>query len=141
MRRRSRRGINRRDAAWEMAMKNRKLGILALIAIAGGAQAQPQGPPTEWKDWGGSSARMNYSPLSQITATNVADLKPVWVWDSGKFGRTWETRPLLIDGLLYLTESQTGDIIALEPETGKPVWRTKPPVTVGAGINRRSLAY
>ena len=84
---------------------------------------------------------MNYSPLNQITAANVAGLKPVWVWDSGKFGRTWETRPLLIDGLLYLTESQTGDTIALEPETGKLVWRAKPPVTVGAGLNRRSFAY
>jgi quinoprotein glucose dehydrogenase len=124
-----------------MAMKKSGIVLLALIAIAGGAQAQPQGQPTEWKDWGGSGARLNYSPLSQITAANVADLKPVWVWDSGKFGRTWEIRPLLIDGLLYICESQSGDIVALEPETGKTVWRTKPPVTAGAGINRRSLAY
>ena len=76
---------------------------------------------------------MHYSPLNQITAANVANLKPAWVWDSGKFGRTWEITPLLIDGLLYFSESQTGDIIALEPETGKQVWRAKPPVTVGAG--------
>ncbi|HEY8255225.1 MAG TPA: PQQ-binding-like beta-propeller repeat protein, partial [Rhizomicrobium sp.] len=120
-------------------MKNRAICILAFAGagLMGGAHAQP----TEWKDWGGTSARMNYSPLGQITATNVANLKPVWVWDSGKFGRTWETRPLLIDGLLYFTESQSGDIIAMEPETGKLVWRAKPPVTVGAGLNRRALAY
>ncbi len=122
-------------------MKNRAAWILAFagMGLVGGAAAQPQA--TEWKDWGGDSARMNYSPLDQITAANVANLKPVWVWDSGKFGRTWETRPLLIDGLLYFTESQSGDIIALEPETGKLVWRAKPPVTVGAGLNRRALAY
>jgi quinoprotein glucose dehydrogenase len=123
-----------------MAMKNRAAWILALtgLGLVGTANAQPA---TEWKDWGGDSARMHYSPLNQISATNVANLKPAWVWDSGKFGRTWETMPLLIDGLLYLTESQTGDLIALEPETGKLVWRAKPPVTVGAGLDRRALAY
>jgi quinoprotein glucose dehydrogenase len=125
-------------------MKNRLTSLTTVLALTSilagaGAMAQPRG--TEWKDWGGDSARRNYSPLGQITATNVANLKPVWVWDSGKFGRTWETRPLLIDGLLYFTESQSGDVIAMEPETGKLVWRAKPPVTVGAGLNRRALAY
>ncbi|HEX2762158.1 MAG TPA: hypothetical protein VHM27_16665, partial [Rhizomicrobium sp.] len=122
-------------------MKNHAAGIVALagIGLLGGVMAQPT--VTDWKDWGGTGARMNYSSLNQITAANVADLKPVWVWDSGKFGRTWQTRPLMIDGLLYFTESQSGDIIAMEPESGKLVWRTKPPVTVGAGVNRRALAY
>lgn len=122
-------------------MKNHAAGIVALagIGLLGGAMAQPT--VTDWKDWGGTGARMNYSSLKQITAANVADLKPVWVWDSGKFGRTWQTRPLMIGGLLYFTESQSGDIIAMEPESGKLVWRTKPPVTVGAGVNRRGLAY
>lgn len=120
-------------------MKNRAAWFLALagIGLVGGANAQP----SEWKDWGGDMARRNYSPLSQISAANVANLKPVWAWDSGKMGRTWETRPLLIDGLLYFSESQSGDIIAMEPETGKLVWRTKPPVKVGAGLNRRAFAY
>lgn len=122
-------------------MKNHAAGIVALagIGLLGGATAQPTG--TDWKDWGGTGARMNYSSLNQITAANVAGLKPVWVWDSGKFGRTWQTRPLMIGGLLYFTDSQSGDIIAMEPESGKLVWRTKPPVTVGAGVNRRGLAY
>lgn len=108
-------------------MKNHVAGIVALagIGLLGGAMAQPT--VTDWKDWGGTGARMNYSSLKQITAANVADLKPVWVWDSGKFGRTWQTRPLMIGGLLYFTESQSGDIIAMEPESGKLVWRTKPP--------------
>ena len=78
---------------------------------------------------GRDSARTHYSPLNQITAANVSRLKPVWVWDGGNFGRSWEITPLLIDGLLYISETQSGDIIALEPETGKEVWRRKSPVT------------
>jgi quinoprotein glucose dehydrogenase len=126
-----------------MVMKNHAAWLLALagMGLVGGAGAQPPMAAGEWKDWGGTSARMSYSSLNQITAENVANLKPVWVYDSGKFGRTWETRPLMIGGLLYFTESQSGDLIGMEPETGKLVWRTKPPVTVGAGLNRRGLAY
>ena len=122
--------MNRRGAS-------RAAGLVLTIGLAAAAQAQT----TEWKDWGGSSARMNYSALGKITPANVAGLKPAWVWDSGKFGRTWEIRPLLIDGLLYISEPQSGDIIALQPETGKLVWRTAPPVKAGAGLDRRSLAY
>jgi len=122
--------MNRRGAS-------RAAGLVLTIGLAAAAQAQT----TEWKDWGGSSARLSYSSLNQISAANVAGLKPVWVWDSGKFGRTWEIRPLLIDGLLYISEPQSGDILALQPETGKEVWRTKPPVRIGAGLDRRSFAY
>ncbi len=129
-------------------MKNRKtrkslitmLG-LASFALIQTAVGQSISRTTEWKDWGGDTARTHYSHLSQITAANVSKLKPAWVWDGGNFGRSWEITPLLIDGLLYISETQTGDIIALEPETGKEVWRRKAPVTVGGKIDRRGLAY
>jgi glucose dehydrogenase len=128
-----------------MAMKNRRTRksltiLLGLSALINTAMGQSISRPTEWKDWGGDAARTHYSALNQITAGNVAQLKPVWVWDGGQLGRSWEITPLLIDGLLYITENQTGDIIALEPETGKQVWRSKAPVTVGR-IDRRGLAY
>ncbi|MFO1247292.1 MAG: PQQ-binding-like beta-propeller repeat protein [Alphaproteobacteria bacterium] len=121
-------------------MNRRGLSQAAALALTIGL-ATAQAQTGEWKDWGGTYARMSYSPLKQVTAANVAGLKPVWVWDSGKFGRTWEIRPLMIDGLLYISEPQTGDIIALQAETGKEVWRTKPPVRIGAGLDRRALAY
>jgi glucose dehydrogenase len=115
-----------------------RTAVLALASFA--LMTAAQGQPTEWKDWGGDAARTHYSPLNQINAANVSSLKPAWVWDGGQLGRSWEITPLLIDGLLYISENQTGDIIALEPETGKQVWRSKPPVTVGR-IDRRGLAY
>ena len=115
--------------------------VLASAGLMTAAQGQSASGPTEWKDWGGDAARMHYSALNQITATNVSSLKPAWVWDSGKLGRSWEITPLLIGGLLYISENQSGDIIALEPETGKEAWRAKPPVTIGKSIDRRGLAY
>ena len=121
--------------------KKSRIPVLALASFALITAAAAQTAPTEWKDWGADTARTHYSPLNQITATNVSRLKPVWVWDGGNFGRSWEITPLLIDGLLYISETQSGDIIALEPETGKEVWRRKAPVTVGRRIDRRGLAY
>lgn len=108
------------------------------FCLASAAMAEPSA--TEWKDWGGDAARTHYSALDQINAANVSGLKPAWVWDGGQFGRSWEITPLLIDGLLYISENQTGDVIALAPETGRQVWRTKAPVPVGR-LDRRGLAY
>src|SRR4051812_42645654 len=97
-----------------------------LALAAAGAMAQTP-KPTEFKTWGADSGRTNWSPISQINAANVAGLKAAWVYDPGTTGRGWESTPLLIDGLLYASDADKGDIIALEPETGKEVWRNKAP--------------
>ena len=115
-------------------------GLVSLALLSILLMTSAQGQPTEWTDWGGDTARTHYSALSQITAANVSSLKPAWVWDGGQLGRSWEITPLLIGGLLYISENQSGDIIALEPETGKTVWRTRPPVLAGR-LDRRGLAY
>ena len=69
----------------------------------------------------------------------MSQLKPAWIFDSGKFGRSWEDTPLLINGLLYVIEAGSSDVIALQPETGKEVWRHKAPE--GKARDQRALAY
>ncbi|MEO8050451.1 MAG: hypothetical protein ABI833_08570, partial [Acidobacteriota bacterium] len=66
---------------------------LALLVVSN-VRSQT-GEATDWKDWGGDAARTHFSPLNQITAANVSQLKPAWVWDPGTFGRSWEITPLL----------------------------------------------
>ena len=109
-----------------------RTGAAALLAGVGAgalASASVAAPaaPTEWKAWGGDNARNHFSPLAQITPANVAQLKPVWVYDPGTTGRGWQNEPLLIDGLLYISDADRGDVVALQPETGKEVWRWKAP--------------
>ena len=111
-------------------------GLAALVSSNG---AMAQGKATEWKDWGGDAARTHFSTLNQITAANVANLKPAWVWDTGKFGRSWEITPLLLGGLLIASEPGTSDVVALQPETGKEVWRHKAPA--GQRNDRRGFSY
>jgi len=81
---------------------------------------------------------VRYSPLTQIDAKNVNQLKPVWVYDTGAKGRGWEETPLVVDGVMYL--SIPGGASAVDPETGKEIWRFTP-----TGLSRpgrdRGVAY
>src|SRR6266576_1058533 len=117
---------------------NALLAVAALVVSGASADAQTA-KATDWQDWGGDAARTHFSPLQQITAANVSQLKPAWVWDSGKFGRSWEITPLLIDGLLIVSEPGTTDVVALVPESGKEVWRHKAPA--GRSLDRRGFGY
>ena len=123
-------------------MKNPSGGkSLILLLLAAAAMHIPpasaeQAASGDWKVWGGDQRS---ATLDQINAKNVSQLKPAWIYDSGKFGRSWEDTPLLINGLLYVIDAGSSDVIALQPETGKQVWRHKAPE--GKDRDQRALAY
>jgi glucose dehydrogenase len=79
-----------------------------------------------------------YSALTQITPKNVADLKPVWVYDTGVKGRGWQLTPLVVDDVMYI--STPNGAAALDPETGKPIWNFTPTNLSRPGRNR-GVAY
>ena len=96
----------------------------AVFAVGVTGVAQQAAEPTEWTVWGGDAAQTHFSPLTQLTPENVSQLRPVWVYNPGTTGRGWENTPLLIDGLMYVSDP-TGDIVALDPINGDPIWRWK----------------
>jgi glucose dehydrogenase len=115
--------------------------VLALLATTGlvissSAFAQKA---TEWTVSGGDPGFNRFSPLDQINATNVANLKPVWVYDTGQFTRNWENTPILVGGLLFVEMAPTADLAALDPVTGKQIWRRKAPE--GKGGDYRGMTY
>ncbi|MCC6589036.1 MAG: pyrroloquinoline quinone-dependent dehydrogenase [Bryobacterales bacterium] len=87
----------------------------------------------EWAYYGGDSGGMKYSPLRQITPTNVTRLKVAWTFKTGEMsdGKTLPTRsafeatPLVDDGVMYLT-TPFNRLIALDPDTGKQKWAFDP---------------
>ncbi|WP_263418131.1 outer membrane protein assembly factor BamB family protein [Terriglobus albidus] len=120
-------------------MRTRSIGgaVVGAIVVVGAATALTQrsremgsGPI----DWG----HARYSSLTQINVGNVQGLKPVWVYDTGVKGRGWEGSPIVVDGVMYL--SIPGGASALDPETGKELWRFVP-----QGLSRpgrdRGVAY
>ena len=59
----------------------------------------------------------SYSPLNEITAANVKDLRLAWVWNMNEGGAN-QTMPLVHNGIMYLWN--TGNIIqALDAKTGE----------------------
>ncbi len=105
-----------------------------LLAVASVAAAQPEtdegGPIVQWPVYGGTLAARHYSPLDQIDAQNVGDLRVAWRWFAGNFGPRpeprSETTPLMIDGILYATAGITRNVVAIDARTGETLWVWRP---------------
>ncbi len=113
--------------AWVLPGRVPLLAIAGFLALGGVAPAVQHGAPAgEWRVYGGDHASTGYSSLDQINAENVADLEIVWEWTGRNFGprpetRT-ETRPLMIDGVLYATAGTRRAVVAIDPGTGETLW-------------------
>jgi quinoprotein glucose dehydrogenase len=104
-----------------------------------------------WPYYGHDAGGMRYSPLTQITRDNVSQLRVAWTFQTGDVseggGRRkrsgFETTPLLVDGILFLTTA-FNRIIALDPETGKQRWAYDPKIDLdgdyGDGLINRGVA-
>jgi alcohol dehydrogenase (cytochrome c) len=79
--------------------------------------------PTRWPTFSGDYTGQRHSPLTQITPRNVSRLVPQWTFQTGSFarGRGFETTPLAVDGVLYVTGSNNY-AWALDARTGRPFW-------------------
>jgi quinoprotein glucose dehydrogenase len=101
--------------------------LLALPTIAAG---QDDSTLMEWPVYGGNLASQFYSPLDQIGADNVGDLRIAWRWHAGNFGPRpeikSETTPLMIDGVLYATAGITRNVAAIDAKTGETLWLWRP---------------
>src|SRR5262252_4501302 len=103
----------------------RSIAILAgaILCLASIPAAGPAG--SDWPSYGHDPGGQRFSPLDKINRANVASLKVAWTFRTGDAyqpprGRptAFESTPLYIDGILYLT-TPLGRVIALDPVTGK----------------------
>jgi quinoprotein glucose dehydrogenase len=92
---------------------------------------------SDWKTYGNDPGHMRFSTLTQITPENVTRLTKAWEFDTKTPGRKWQNTPVVINNTMYIT-LQNGGVVALEPETGKEIWRFETPVR---GRSVRAVAY
>jgi quinate dehydrogenase (quinone) len=118
-------------------MSSRRLAIALVFVLAASfgvawqrGVSQPDG---DWPSYGRDPGAQRYSPLTQITPRNVVDLEQVWSFDTG--ATNLQVTPLVVDGLMYLTGGTS--VFALEPETGKQVWK----FDASKKVARRGVAY
>jgi alcohol dehydrogenase (cytochrome c) len=77
--------------------------------------------PHNWLSYWGNYQGHHYTPLKQITTTNVAQLQVRWAAQMP--GDTLlETTPLVVDGVMY-TSGMPGDVYALDARSGLQIWK------------------
>jgi quinoprotein glucose dehydrogenase len=121
--------------------------VLAAVAMLPAMFAQPaKTRDGDWPMYNRDLAGTRYSPLTQINTGNVARLTKVWSYrfridaeravPRGNIGAFSEVTPIVVNGLMYLTAGNR--VLALEPETGKEVWRYE---VKGRLASKRGVAY
>jgi glucose dehydrogenase len=104
---------------------------LALVLVMNSAAQRK--PDTDWPSFGHDPGATRFSPLTQITPKNVSQLEPAWSFDTGV--TNLQVTPIVVNGLMYLTGGTS--VFALEPETGREVWR----FDQKSKVARRGVAY
>ena len=129
----------------------RTLGGVAVVSVlvwSGRAQTPPGQIGGDWPMYRRDLAGSGYSPLTQIDAKNVKTLKQAWAYRlqaeapttaaaaSGGTVLASQATPIVVRGVMYLPAADR--VIALEPDTGKELWRH---VFSSGAPSRRGVAY
>ncbi|HEX4348525.1 MAG TPA: PQQ-binding-like beta-propeller repeat protein, partial [Vicinamibacterales bacterium] len=98
--------------------------------------------PQNWLTHNGDYFSQHYSPLTEITPSNVSKLEAKWVVQDEVFG-AWQTSPIVVDGLMYITQ-RPNDVKAVDARTGRIFWEYRyqgaPDARVCCGANNRGVA-
>jgi len=80
----------------------------------------PDREPDQWLMYGRDPGNRHFSPLNEITRTNVGNLVPAWSFQTGTPDGL-EAVPLFVNGILYLTTSWD-HVFAIDALSGAEVW-------------------
>jgi len=133
------------------------MGVMAFVAstaspVGGQAGRAPKSPEGEWRAYGRDALGSRWSPLAEITRENVSRLEPAWTYHTGETApefagrrrqRSLEVTPLVADGRMFIS-TPLGRVMALDPETGREVWKFDPKVdrTITFGdFTSRGVSY
>ncbi len=78
----------------------------------------------EWLLYGRTYDNQRFSPLTQITPRNVAQLRPVWAASMGSVDGV-EATPLVKDGVIYVSGAYS-HVMAFDARNGQRLWHWTP---------------
>jgi PQQ-dependent dehydrogenase (methanol/ethanol family) len=90
----------------------------------------------------GNYDQTRYYPGKQINTSNVAKLRPAWIFQT-EVKESQETTPIVVGGVMYITTS-FNHVYAINAKTGEQYWHYKhkmgPVTTYCCGPNNRGVA-
>jgi quinohemoprotein ethanol dehydrogenase len=127
-----------------------KLGVGLLVALSA-CGGKPPGSvdssrllaapdePGQWLALGRNWQADRFSPLTDISTANAAELGFAWEYEfrsrRGRVEHGQEATPLVVDGVIYAS-GPWGSAIAVDGKTGKEIWRYDP--QVDGSYNRKA---
>jgi quinoprotein glucose dehydrogenase len=125
-----------------------RLSLAVLLGVAcRGADVQERAfgsasvaPPVGWPAYAGDAGSLRYSPVADISPSNVAALAPAWSWETGEDARDaeetgervgpgkFEATPLAFGDTLFLS-TPFNRVVALDGRTGRELWAFDPKAT------------
>ncbi|MGZ3922535.1 MAG: outer membrane protein assembly factor BamB family protein [Flavisolibacter sp.] len=128
-------------------MKNVKIliGLLMLVAVTvsviiGFSHSYPKELYKDWRIYGGSKSRIQYSALTQIDTNNVQSLRVAWIYHTNDADRSsqMQANPIVVNGILYGVSPKL-KLIALDPESGKEKWVFDPLKDTSTGTKPKGI--
>ncbi|MDC7814761.1 MULTISPECIES: glucose/quinate/shikimate family membrane-bound PQQ-dependent dehydrogenase [Pseudomonas] len=111
------------------------------------ASTAPAMPDGDWQAYGRTEFGDRYSPLKQITPANIGKLQEAWRIRTGDMPTakdpveiTNQNTPLKVNGKLYACTAHS-QVLALDPDTGKEIWRFDPQIQGPNGDDFRGWAH
>ena len=108
-----------------------KTGWIIAAASSAVSLRGAEAAPGDWPSYGHDAGGTRYSPLTQITPANVAQLQPVWTFHMNPAfdpkarqvaaGQLSQDTPLEMGGVLYLATPYSR-VVALDAVSGKQIW-------------------
>lgn len=87
----------------------------------------------QWMTYGRDYSEQRYSPLKQINVSNIGRLGLAWYADLSERGGSYETTPIVVDGVIYLS-APWSKVYAFDARTGKRLWKYDPKVPGGYAV-------
>lgn len=81
----------------------------------------------DWRYHGNTLSNERFQDVDQINPSNVARLKPAWIFHTGVIdpNMSMEMTPIIADGKMFIPTGDD-DVFALDPATGRQLWTYHP---------------
>jgi len=121
------------------------------VAFTGTAEpltkVDPANEQKNWEAYGNTTGGSRFVALDQITRDNIADLKVAWTYHTGDTpispganGAEDQQTPLQVGDRVFLCTPHN-NVIALDADTGKEIWKNEINAQSSVWMRCRGLAY